>query len=67
MTPHVVTLAATDPANPYGALLPWPEWRAPAGEHDALRAPDLRAAARPARAWSSSMAASPPGSHAAIA
>ncbi|MBA3270614.1 MAG: DEAD/DEAH box helicase, partial [Acidobacteria bacterium] len=22
--PYVVTLAATDPANPYGALLPWP-------------------------------------------
>jgi len=22
--PHVVTLAATDPANPYGAALPWP-------------------------------------------
>jgi ATP-dependent Lhr-like helicase len=26
-TPIVVTLAATDPANPYGALLPWPEWQ----------------------------------------
>jgi ATP-dependent Lhr-like helicase len=25
-TPYVVTLAATDPANPYGALLPWPTW-----------------------------------------
>ena len=25
-TPLAVTLAATDPANPYGALLPWPEW-----------------------------------------
>jgi ATP-dependent Lhr-like helicase len=24
--PRVVTLAATDPANPYGALLPWPDW-----------------------------------------
>jgi ATP-dependent Lhr-like helicase len=24
--PFVVTLAATDPANPYGALLPWPTW-----------------------------------------
>ncbi|MCR9095762.1 MAG: DEAD/DEAH box helicase [bacterium] len=22
---HAITLAATDPANPYGALLPWPE------------------------------------------
>jgi ATP-dependent Lhr-like helicase len=24
--PYVVTLAATDPANPYGALLAWPAW-----------------------------------------
>jgi ATP-dependent Lhr-like helicase len=24
--PSVRTLAATDPANPYGALLPWPDW-----------------------------------------
>ena len=24
---EVVTLAAVDPANPYGALLPWPELR----------------------------------------
>ncbi len=24
--PSTVTLAATDPANPYGALLPWPDW-----------------------------------------
>lgn len=24
--PQVVTMAATDPANPYGALLPWPDW-----------------------------------------
>lgn len=24
-TPHVVVLAATDPASPYGAALPWPE------------------------------------------
>jgi ATP-dependent Lhr-like helicase len=23
--PHAVVLAATDPANPYGAALPWPE------------------------------------------
>ena len=32
--PVVVTLAATDPANPYGALLPWPEW----SSQSALRA-----------------------------
>jgi ATP-dependent Lhr-like helicase len=25
-TPAAVTLAATDPANPFGALLPWPGW-----------------------------------------
>ena len=25
-TPAVVTLAATDPANPYGALVEWPAW-----------------------------------------
>ena len=25
--PYVVTLAATDPANPYGSLLPWPAWQ----------------------------------------
>ncbi|HVG83159.1 MAG TPA: hypothetical protein VM820_01530, partial [Vicinamibacterales bacterium] len=24
--PPVATLAATDPANPYGALVPWPDW-----------------------------------------
>jgi ATP-dependent Lhr-like helicase len=24
--PQAATLAATDPANPYGALVPWPEW-----------------------------------------
>jgi ATP-dependent Lhr-like helicase len=24
--PAVATLAATDPANPYGAVLPWPSW-----------------------------------------
>jgi len=29
-TPQAVTLAATDPANPYGALVAWPDW--PGGE-----------------------------------
>jgi ATP-dependent Lhr-like helicase len=24
--PQVATLTATDPANPYGALVPWPDW-----------------------------------------
>jgi ATP-dependent Lhr-like helicase len=28
--PQIVTLAATDPANPYGAAVPWPDWVAPA-------------------------------------
>jgi ATP-dependent Lhr-like helicase len=28
--PRTVTLAATDPANPYGAVLPWPDWTTPA-------------------------------------
>jgi ATP-dependent Lhr-like helicase len=28
---HTVLLAATDPANPFGALLPWPTPREPAG------------------------------------
>jgi ATP-dependent Lhr-like helicase len=35
-TPSVVTLAATDPANPYGALVGWPDWitsvASPAGD-----------------------------------
>lgn len=32
--PQAVTLAATDPANPYGALVPWPAWTG----NEALRA-----------------------------
>ena len=31
-TPLAVTLAATDPANPYGALLPWPDCAGPPAE-----------------------------------
>jgi ATP-dependent Lhr-like helicase len=34
--PYVVTMAATDPANPYGALLPWPSWSS--GGRPTLRA-----------------------------
>src|SRR5690606_9315957 len=34
---EVVAVAATDPANPYGWLLPWPELRIDAG-HGARRA-----------------------------
>ncbi|HJU43667.1 MAG TPA: hypothetical protein VJ691_12655, partial [Vicinamibacterales bacterium] len=41
--PQVVTLAATDPANPYGAMLPWPEWIAPAANRNAANATTLRA------------------------
>ena len=43
-TPHVRILAATDPANPYGALLPWPD--APASKEDS----SSDAARRPQRA-----------------
>jgi ATP-dependent Lhr-like helicase len=31
--PSAVVLAASDPANPYGAALPWPERAAEAGGH----------------------------------
>jgi ATP-dependent helicase Lhr and Lhr-like helicase len=41
--PYVVTLAATDPANPYGALLAWPDWIA-----QASTAPGAGAVATPA-------------------
>jgi ATP-dependent Lhr-like helicase len=41
--PEVVTLAATDPANPYGALLRWPEADTPLG---AGRGPTRSAGAR---------------------
>ncbi|WGH80647.1 ATP-dependent helicase [Auritidibacter ignavus] len=34
-THHAVGLAATDPANPYGATLPWPEIAEPATDHPA--------------------------------
>ncbi len=33
----MATLAATDPANPYGALVPWPDWR---GRGSAARGAD---------------------------
>jgi ATP-dependent Lhr-like helicase len=48
--PYVTTLAATDPANPYGAVLPWPPWST-ANAAEAI-APDGagRAPARAARA-----------------
>ncbi len=36
-TPEVCVLAAVDPANPYGALLPWPPTRAKVGERSAAR------------------------------
>ncbi|HXW08356.1 MAG TPA: DEAD/DEAH box helicase [Vicinamibacterales bacterium] len=36
--PEVVVLAATDPANPYGTILPWPSAGAPAAK-EAGRAP----------------------------
>lgn len=47
-TPAVVTLAATDPANPYGAILPWPGWT---GANDPSPEPDAnRPASSPLRA-----------------
>jgi ATP-dependent Lhr-like helicase len=44
--PQVATLAATDPANPYGALLAWPDWIKPEGPETGTTAPpsNLRAA-----------------------
>ncbi len=47
------SLAATDPANPYGAALPWPE----RGSTTRRRRPGTARAARPARSWCSSTAA----------
>ena len=41
--PYVVTLAATDPANPYGGLLPWPSVAAADG------ATEVRELVRPSR------------------
>ncbi len=45
-TPHVLVLAATDPASPYGAALPWPERQGArpgraAGAHVILRDGEL--------------------------
>jgi ATP-dependent helicase Lhr and Lhr-like helicase len=37
-TPTVTVLAATDPANPHGALLPWPDWTPSAAGADAAAA-----------------------------
>jgi ATP-dependent helicase Lhr and Lhr-like helicase len=42
--PYVVTLAATDPANPYGAVLAWPDWVAGASVADST---DRKAAPSP--------------------
>ena len=53
--PRVVALAATDPANPYGAALPWPE-RLPRRRGGERRAPGTDPDARPAR-WSCSSTA----------
>ena len=46
-TPEVLHLAATDPANPYGALLPWPKVD---GEADEQSAPAHHSMARTAGA-----------------
>ncbi len=50
--PEVVLLAATDPANPYGASVPWPERGPGEGDPDrdpARGAPDTGGAHRPGR------------------
>jgi ATP-dependent Lhr-like helicase len=56
---HVAVLAATDPANPYGAALPWPEREGPRGaaegetrasEGGALEGAKRPVGARPGRA-----------------
>ena len=50
-----LVLAATDPAQPYGAALPWPELPdVDAGDDRRARCPDRRAA--PARSWCSATA-----------
>jgi ATP-dependent helicase Lhr and Lhr-like helicase len=36
--PHAVTLAATDPANPFGAALPWPEREGSGGHRPGRKA-----------------------------
>ena len=41
---EVLVLAATDPANPYGAALPWPESRKPQGEVEGSARPSRRRA-----------------------
>jgi ATP-dependent Lhr-like helicase len=38
-TPHSIMLAATDPANPYGAMAKWPAADADIGESDGSRGP----------------------------
>ncbi len=47
--PLAVTLAATDPANPYGALLAWPDWSGGDGT-DATKSPAGGRASRSAGA-----------------
>ncbi len=47
--PQVVTLAATDPANPYGAVVPWPDWVAPDTTDPGSRRSAQRATRRPLR------------------
>ena len=51
-SPRAVTLAATDPANPYGAALPWPD------AASARARPGHRPGPQGRRAWSSSSTAS---------
>ncbi|HEY5619313.1 MAG TPA: DEAD/DEAH box helicase [Vicinamibacterales bacterium] len=45
-TPHTVLLAATDPANPYGAVVKWPIPATAGMEHDSGRGPTRSPGAR---------------------
>ncbi len=51
--PEAVALASTDPANPYGAALPWPDRAAadPDADRPARAGRGTAPAARPARWW----------------
>ncbi len=51
--PAAIALAATDPANPYGAALPWPAAGSPTRTPKVV---DIAPAARRARSWSWSTA-----------
>ena len=61
-----VTLSATDPANPYGVLIPWPLRLDDGGRRPSSALAQGKRRELPARASCSSTAAPPRGSAAAI-